>query len=116
MQRAMKGLPVLPPQMKAHRAEGSAREAANVALVRATLAALDAHNEAEFLAKMADDAVVDEMVERQPFAGDLGNNRRIIQEPPAPERHQVRKLPRRNAQLVLVFPREHCHQKPIVGM
>src|SRR5215211_220587 len=47
----------------------------------------------------------------KPFARDLRDNRRIVQEPPAAKRHQVAELPRRYAQLVLVFTRKKRHQE-----
>jgi len=62
-------LPTLPNDMKAHAARGSANESANVALVTATLAALDSKNEMEFFSRIAEDAVLDEMIEPRPFAG-----------------------------------------------
>jgi ketosteroid isomerase-like protein len=68
----VRALPALPAQMKSHAAQGSPEEAANVALVRAAFAALDAKKPAEFLAKIAADAVVDEMIEAQPSSGRAG--------------------------------------------
>lgn len=65
-------LPTLPDRMKAHTARGSPNESDNVALVRGTLAALDSRNETAFLATLADDAVLDEMIEPQPFASKVG--------------------------------------------
>jgi ketosteroid isomerase-like protein len=64
-----RAVPVLPHEMKTHRAQRSSSESANVALVRDALAALEARNEAEFFAKIAGDAVVDEMIELRPSAG-----------------------------------------------
>jgi steroid delta-isomerase-like uncharacterized protein len=55
--------------MKAHRAEGSAREASNVALVGAALEALEARDGPAFFATLTEDAAIDEMVEPQPSAG-----------------------------------------------
>ena len=42
------------------------------------------------------------------LARDLGNDRRIVQEPPATKRHQVVELPRRHTQLMLVLTRKKC--------
>ncbi len=64
-----RALPTLPSELKVHAAQGSPAENANVALVRATLAALDSKNETAFLAGLAEDAVLDEMIEPQPFVG-----------------------------------------------
>ena len=52
----------------------------------------------------------------EPLAGDLRDDRRVVQEPPAPERHQVGELARRDAQLVLVLARQHRHQETVVGV
>src|SRR5215213_9949714 len=41
----------------------------------------------------------------------LRDDRRVVEEPPAPERQQVPELPRRHAQLVLVLPREERRQE-----
>jgi uncharacterized protein (TIGR02246 family) len=65
-------LPALPSAMQAHVATGSPREEANVALVKKTLAALDARDEAAFLAGIADDAVLDELAEPRPVVGKAG--------------------------------------------
>ena len=65
-------LPAVPAAMRAHEAGGSPREEANVALVKAALAALDARDEKAFLAGFAEDAVLDEMTEPRPFAGRTG--------------------------------------------
>ena len=67
-----RALPALPSEMKPHASQGTASEAANVALVRAAFAALDAKKQAEFLASLAPDAVIDEMIEPQPFSGRSG--------------------------------------------
>ena len=50
------------------------------------------------------------------LARDLRDDRRVVQEPPAAERHQVGELPRRHAQLVLVLARQHRDEEPVVGM
>jgi uncharacterized protein (TIGR02246 family) len=47
----------------------------NAALVRAALASLDGNDRAGFLAALADDAVIDEMIEPEPFAGRDGVKR-----------------------------------------
>jgi uncharacterized protein (TIGR02246 family) len=67
-----RALPTLPAEMKAHASQGLASEAANVTLVRAAFAALDAKKQAEFLAKLAPDAAIDEMIESQPSSGRPG--------------------------------------------
>jgi uncharacterized protein (TIGR02246 family) len=64
-----RALPKLPTEMKVHIAKGSANEKENVALVRSSFAALDSKNESAFIATIADDAVLDEMVLPQPFIG-----------------------------------------------
>jgi uncharacterized protein (TIGR02246 family) len=62
-------LPALAREMTAHVAKGSPEESRNVALVKASFAALDSRDEAAFLSGIADDAVLDEMTEPQPYAG-----------------------------------------------
>jgi len=62
-------LPTLPGGLEAHTATGSPSEGENVALVRASLAALDSKDEGAFLAGIADDAVLDELIEPQPSPG-----------------------------------------------
>src|SRR5262249_39198906 len=59
-------------RMTPHVATGSPAEAAQVALVKASLAALGSAHEAAFLATVADDAVVDELIEPRPFTGSSG--------------------------------------------
>jgi len=70
-----RALPALPASMRAHVATGSSREEANARLVATALAAVDAGDEAAFLATMAPNAVIDEMVEREPFAGERAAGR-----------------------------------------
>jgi steroid delta-isomerase-like uncharacterized protein len=62
-------LPVVPAGLKTHVAKGTPEEDGNVAVVRATLAALDSRDEAVFLASFAEDAVFDVMSEPQPIVG-----------------------------------------------
>jgi ketosteroid isomerase-like protein len=64
-----RSLSTLPIELNAHTANGSPHERANVALVRASFAALDAKNDTAFLANIAEDAVIDEMIELEPSAG-----------------------------------------------
>ena len=49
----------------------------------------------------------------QPLPRHLFHNRRVVEEPPAAERHQVRELPRVDAQLMLVLPAQHADQEPV---
>jgi len=67
--RPARPLPTLPGEMKAHVATGSPKESESVALVRAVFAALDSKNETAFLSSVAEDAILDEMIETQPFVG-----------------------------------------------
>jgi ketosteroid isomerase-like protein len=62
-------LPTLPGRMMVHMAEGSRREDENVALVRASFAAVDAKDVTAFLSSIAEDAVLDEMTDPQPVVG-----------------------------------------------
>jgi steroid delta-isomerase-like uncharacterized protein len=65
-------LPPLPDGLKAHLSRGVAptrRESGNVALVKASLAALDAKDEAAFLSGLAQDVVVDELIDPEPYVG-----------------------------------------------
>jgi ketosteroid isomerase-like protein len=62
-------LPTLPGTMQAHIAGTSPHEARNAALVRSTLAALDARDESGFLGAFADDGVLDDLSEPGPSAG-----------------------------------------------
>jgi ketosteroid isomerase-like protein len=55
--------------MQAHIKGTSPREGQNAALVRATFAALDARDEAGFLAVIAEDGVLDDLSEPSPSAG-----------------------------------------------
>jgi uncharacterized protein (TIGR02246 family) len=66
--------PAVPDEPKRYvaRAVDGARERREIATVRTMLAALDANDPAGFLANVTDDAVVDEMIEPQPFAGRPG--------------------------------------------
>ena len=61
--------PALPAATRAHRAKGSPAEAANVARVKACLAALDGGNREAFLASLAGEATVDDMAEIGPASG-----------------------------------------------
>ena len=61
--------PALPRTMQAHIAGTSPHEERNAALVRSTFAALDARDEAAFLAAVADDGVLDDLTEPSPSAG-----------------------------------------------
>ncbi len=67
--RPAREMPKIPVGMMRHDAEESPEDKKNVAVVRATLAALDAKKEAAFLASLADDAVIEEMVEPRTFRG-----------------------------------------------
>jgi ketosteroid isomerase-like protein len=67
-----RAIPALPRAMQTHVASGSRAESANVALVAATFAAHDAGDEAGLLLSMADDVVVDELIERAPATGAAG--------------------------------------------
>jgi ketosteroid isomerase-like protein len=62
-------LPKLPTAVEAHTAKGSPEESRNVATVTASLAAWDAKDGPAFLATLADDAVLDELVQPEPFVG-----------------------------------------------
>jgi steroid delta-isomerase-like uncharacterized protein/uncharacterized protein (TIGR02246 family) len=68
---AARAIPDVPKEPKAYRAAGtpSRREGENLALVRASLAALDAKDEAAFTAGLSDDVVVDELYEAHPRTG-----------------------------------------------
>jgi len=61
--------PILPTEMKRYMATGSLGESENVALVTASFAALDSKAEPAFLAGVAENSVVDELILPQPFAG-----------------------------------------------
>src|SRR5687768_7202996 len=52
----------------------------------------------------------------QPLGGDLGDNRRIVQEPPTAERHQIAEFSCSDAQLVLVFARKKGREKAHIGV
>ena len=62
-------LPTLPTELKTYIARSSPDEQKNIAIVRASVSALDSKNEATFLATIADDSVFDELIEAQPFIG-----------------------------------------------
>jgi ketosteroid isomerase-like protein len=64
-----RALPTLPTELKVYVARGSSDEEKNVAIVRASLAALDSKNELSFLATIAEDAVLDELIDEEPFIG-----------------------------------------------
>jgi steroid delta-isomerase-like uncharacterized protein/uncharacterized protein (TIGR02246 family) len=74
---ATRALPEVPARAKATVAAGEpdAVRRANAALVRTSLESLDAGDQAAFLAAVADDAVIDEMIEPQPFVGKDGVRR-----------------------------------------
>ena len=71
-----RALPVVPdrPRLVTSEGEPDARELKNAELAKASLAALDKASaaRASFLASLADDVVVDEMVEPQPYKGKAG--------------------------------------------
>lgn len=71
---AARRLPVVPARPKIVTAEGEPDERGlkNAAMAKASLAALDPSGHAAFLASVADDVVVDELVEPRPFAGKEG--------------------------------------------
>jgi hypothetical protein len=52
----------------------------------------------------------------KPLKRDLLDDGRVVEEPPAAERHQVRELPRRDAQLVLVLAREERDEEAHAGV
>ena len=62
-------LPALRSEMTMHVAEGSAREKENKALVAATLSALDARDEAGFLARIDEGAVLDDLTQPAAVVG-----------------------------------------------
>jgi len=62
-------LPALPEAMTTHVGQRSSNDERNAALVRASFAALDAEDEAAFLAGFAEDAVLDDMTEPRPSTG-----------------------------------------------
>ena len=64
-----RALPVLPSELKVYAAGSSSQEEANVALVTASFAALEAKKAPAFLAAVAEEAVVDELIYPQPFNG-----------------------------------------------
>src|SRR5207237_8464480 len=49
-----------------------------------------------------------------PLSGDFFDDRRIVQEPPAAERHQVIEFSRVNRKFVLILAAEYAHQEAIV--
>lgn len=64
-----RNLPTLPSESKVHATKSSPEEEKNIGIVKASFAALDAKNESAFLATIADDAVLDELIYPQPFIG-----------------------------------------------
>ena len=62
-------LPALPVERRTCTAGESPAEQANVTAVKANLQALDARNEAAFLAGLTDDVVLDDLTRPRPFAG-----------------------------------------------
>ncbi len=64
-----RAVPTLPTELKVHVARSSPEEEVNVAIVTASFATLDSKNEPAFLATIADDAVLDELIHPQPFIG-----------------------------------------------
>jgi steroid delta-isomerase-like uncharacterized protein len=68
-QTPARDLPTLATGIKVYAAQNSPDEDENVALVRANFTALDSKKESIFLAKVADDAVLDELINPQPFIG-----------------------------------------------
>lgn len=62
-------LPALPGEPKVHATEASPDESENVARVKASFAALDSENETAFLSSIAEDAVLDELIDPQPLVG-----------------------------------------------
>jgi len=70
-----RAIPAVPAALQAHVAAAGAPnrgETENLARVRAIFAALDAKDEAAFLSGLADDAIVDDMIEPQPRNGKAG--------------------------------------------
>ena len=68
-------LPALPTAMTTHVGRGSSDEERSAARVRGIFAALDAEDEAAFLAELAEDAVLDDMTEHGPSVGKRGVKR-----------------------------------------
>jgi ketosteroid isomerase-like protein len=66
-----RAIPAVPPAPRAHGAAGAPDrgETENLARARAMFAALDAKDEAAFLSGLADDAIVDDMIEPEPRNG-----------------------------------------------
>jgi len=64
-----RALPVLASELRTHVAGDSRVEGANVATVMAGFAALDSRAEAAFLATLAENVVLDDLVYPQPFVG-----------------------------------------------
>ena len=65
----VRALPELPARLETHGASGSLAERDNVGRVAACLLALDAEDETAFLATLADDVVLDELISPRPVAG-----------------------------------------------
>jgi len=61
--------PTLRTEMEVHLAKDSSEEKKNIVTARASLAALDTKNEAVFFEHMTEDAIVDDLIYPQPFAG-----------------------------------------------
>ena len=64
-----RSLPVLPADMMGHVATGSAKERRNVALVRASLGAMDSKYASAFFSRVSEDVTVDELILAEPFVG-----------------------------------------------
>jgi ketosteroid isomerase-like protein len=64
-----RAIPTLPTELKAYVDRHSYDEEKNVATVRASIAALDSKNEGAFLATIAEDSVLDELIYPQPYVG-----------------------------------------------
>lgn len=62
-------LPTLPADMTAHAGTDSAEERRNVALVRASLAAMESKDAAAFFSRVSDDVTIDELMLPGPFIG-----------------------------------------------
>jgi ketosteroid isomerase-like protein len=65
-----RAMPKLPTGLKVHVARSSPEEEVNIAIVTASFTALDSKNEPAFLATIAADAVLDELMLPQPFIGE----------------------------------------------
>jgi 4-amino-4-deoxy-L-arabinose transferase-like glycosyltransferase/ketosteroid isomerase-like protein len=67
-----RALPTLPESLTVHVANGTSEEKANVAIVQATFAALDAKDRSRFLSSLAPDMALDDLTNPQPFVGRRG--------------------------------------------